>query len=588
MPTPLSYHDARILVVDDAPANVLLLERLLQSEGYTAVTTTTDPRAVLELYRAHRYDLVLLDLLMPGLDGFEVMEQLKGIETEGYLPVLVLTAQPAHRLRALQSGAKDFIGKPFDRVEVLTRIHNMLEVRLLLRAARDYGRLLEHFDPLTRLPNRAQFGALLETALTRAVDSHGRITVLSVGLDRFKQVNEARGRDVGDALLIRIGERLAGASGQADLVARLGSDEFGLIVETAGPDAPDLVALAERVRAAVRAPLVLGDADLTVTASVGVAVAPAGATDAQGLLKAAQTALHNAKDSGRDTVRVFSETMHTRAAYALDLEGALRNALENGEFLLHYQPKIGMETGGWCGLEALLRWERPGHGLVSPGVFVAALEETGLIVPVGEWVLEAVCRQLGAWKGTVMDGISVAVNVTSKQFLAEGFVAMVTRAVRQNAIPVSLLDIEITEGSLLAQDEATDRVLRELKSLGLRIAVDDFGTGYSNLSYLKRFPIDTLKIDIQFVRDISSGPDGGAIAVAIIAMARSLRLTVIAEGVETRPQLEFLRSHGCDEIQGYLFSRPLAVTALELLRATTLLESESASMIVSTTPIGRL
>ena len=566
--TPSDYHQARILIVDDAPANVLLLDRLLASEGYRAVTTTTDPRAVRELHRANQYDLILLDLLMPGLDGFEVMEQLKEIETEGYLPVLVLTAQPAHRLRALQSGAKDFIGKPFDRLEVLTRIHNMLEVRLLLHAARDHGRLLEHYDPLTRLANRAQFGTRLSEALARAAATGGRVTVLSVGIDRFKQVNEARGREAGDAILVRIGERLVSGSGHADLVARIGSDEFGLIAETPGPDLPDLDALAERVLADVRMPLQFPAGDLTITASVGVATAPDGTTDALTLIKAAQTALHTAKDAGRDTMRVFDESMHTRAAYALDLEGALRAALEQGEFVLHYQPKMRLDTGAWCGLEALLRWERPGHGLVPPGLFIGALEDSGLMVPVGRWVIETVCRQLRAWKGTSMANVSVAVNVTSRQFLSEGFVASVARAIRENAIPMALLDIEITESSLLTKDDATDRVLRELKALGARIAVDDFGTGYSNLSYLKRFPIDTLKIDIQFVRDIASGPDGGAIAVAIIAMARSLRLTVIAEGVETLPQLEFLRSHGCDEIQGYYCSRPLPVAALEVLRGS--------------------
>ena len=284
-------------------------------------------------------------------------------------------------------------------------------------------------------------------------------------------------------------------------------------------------------------------------------------------MKSAHTALHTAKLAGRDTYRVFTEAMHAHAAEALDLEEALRLALERGEFLLHYQPKMRIDTGEWSGLEALLRWERPGEGLVPPGVFITMLEETGLIIPVGQWALETICRQIKAWIGTPMEGISVAVNVSGKQFLHEGFVAGVARAVSENGIPASSLDIEITESSLMARDDEIDRVLAELKTLGVCIAVDDFGTGYSSLSYLKRFPIDTLKIDIQFVRDITAAPDGGAIAVAIIAMARSLKMSVIAEGVETLPQLEFLRAHGCDEIQGYFHSRPLTVEALERRRA---------------------
>lgn len=580
MPTPLDLLNARILIVDDAPANVLLLERLLQGEGYTGVTSTSDPRTVLDLYREHRHDLILLDLLMPGLDGFEVMAQLQTVETEGYLPVLVLTAQPAHRLRALQAGAKDFVGKPFDRMEVLTRIHNMLEVRLLLRESRDYGRLLEHYDPLTRLPNRARFGELLAQALARTGASSdpstdpatapvtdratAQVTVLCVGLDRFKQVNEALGRETGDALLRAVAGRLTGVMGQADVIARLGGDEFGVIVTAAPGD--DVGALVERIRAAVGAPLILSSGDVRVTASVGIAHATGPADETDTLVKAAHTALHSAKTAGRDRYCVFTETMHAEAAHTLDLEGALRVALERGEFLLHYQPKLRIDTGEWSGLEALIRWERSGHGLVPPGEFIAILEETGLIIPVGQWVIDTVCRQLKAWVGTPMDGISVAVNVSSKQFLSAGFVAGVANAVRENGIPISLLDIEITESALLARDGDADRVLRELKTLGTSIAIDDFGTGYSSLSYLKRFPIDTLKIDIQFVRDITATPEGGAIATAIIEMARSLRMTVIAEGVESRPQLEFLRANGCDEIQGYYHSRPLAVDALERLR----------------------
>lgn len=569
MSTTVAYPNARILVVDDAAANVLLLERLLHDAGYTDVSTTTDSRAVLELYREHRYDLILLDLLMPKLDGFEVMEQLKTIEAEGYLPVLVLTAQPAHRLRALQSGAKDFIGKPFDRMEVLTRIHNMLEVRLLLRESRDYGRLLEHFDPLTRLPNRAHFVELLANALAQAKESHARLTVLCVGLDRFKQVNEALGRAAGDAVLRQVAERLTGSLGHGDRLARLGGDEFGMIVATPETERVDTTALAERARAAVCAAVAMAapDAPVTVTASVGVAPATATAEDAETLIKAAHTALHIAKGAGRDTFRVFDEAMHAQSAHALDLEGALRLALERGEFVLHYQPKMHIATGEWSGLEALLRWERPGHGLMPPGEFIAALEETGLIVPVGAWVIDATCRQLEAWSGSAMGDLGVAVNVSGRQFLQAGFVESVARTAAAHGIPMSLLDIEITESSLLARNGETDRVLRELRALGSRIAVDDFGTGYSSLAYLRRFPIGTLKIDIQFVRDISVEPGGGAIAVAIIAMAQSLGMQVVAEGVETLEQLEFLRAHACDQIQGYYCSRPLPVAALELLRA---------------------
>ena len=567
MPTSLDFESARILVVDDAEENVVLLARLLAKAGYTAVTTTTDSRAVLDLYREHRYDLILLDLQMPHLDGFEVMEQLKPIENGGYLPVLVLTGQPGYRLRALKAGAKDFVGKPFDRLEVLTRIHNMLEVRLLLREARDYGRLLQHFDPLTRLPNRTHFAELLGKALSSSATAASHLTVLCVGVDRFKQVNEALGRLAGDALLRVVAERLGRSVGHGDVIARLGGDEFGLIVGTSTGEREEPGVLAERLRAAVAAPFELDGVSVTVTASVGAVPAHASLADADALIKSAHTALHTAKDAGRDTYSVFTEAMHVRSAVGLDLEGALRQALERGEFVLHYQPKMHVVSGEWSGLEALVRWQRPGHGLVSPGEFIPVLEATGLIVPVGEWVIQEAGRQLKAWMGTKMEGIGVAVNVTGRQFLRPGFVAGVTRMLRDHGLPMSAIEVEITEGSLMAHDGATEQVLSDLRTAGLRVAVDDFGTGYSSLAYLRRFPIDCLKIDIQFVRDITSGPAGGAIAVAIIAMARALGLTVVAEGVETLSQLEFLRSHDCDQIQGYYLSKPLVATALEQLRA---------------------
>jgi len=566
MPTPLNFQSARILIVDDAEVNVRLLARLLASAGYIAVTTTTDPRAVLKLYREHRYDLILLDLQMPGLDGFEVMAQLETIETEGYLPVLVLTAQPAHRLRALQSGAKDFVGKPFERLEVLTRIHNLLEVRLLLRESRNYGRLLERFDPLTRLPNRTHVVELLQQALTRSVAAASHLMVLCVGVDRFKQVNEALGRASGDALLRGVAERLARCVGHGDVVARLGGDEFGLIVGTPAGEREEPGVLAEQLRAAVAAPFMLDGVSVTVTASVGAALAHPSLVDADALIASAHTALHTAKDAGRDTYSVFTEAMHVRSALGLGLEGALRQALVRGEFVLHYQPKMHVASGEWSGLEALVRWQRPDHGLVPPGEFIPVLESTGLIVPVGEWVLQEVGRQGKAWLGTKMEGLGVAVNVTGRQFLRPGFVDRLTRTLRDHGLPMSAIEVEITESSLMAQDEATERVLRDIRAAGLRIAVDDFGTGYSSLAYLRRFHIDCLKIDSQFVRDIASGREGEAIAVAIMAMARALGLTVVAEGVETLAQLEFLRAHHCDQIQGHYLSKPLAVNALELLR----------------------
>jgi diguanylate cyclase (GGDEF)-like protein len=325
---PAGILNARILVVDDTAVNVLLLERMLLGAGYSSVTTTTDPRAVCELYRKNRYDLILLDLVMPGMDGFQVMHGLTEVETEGYLPVLVVTAHPSHKLRALQAGAKDFISKPFDRVEVLTRIHNMLEVRLLLRESRSYVKVLERYDQLTGLPNRTLYRELLARALDRSKERQGIVSVLFVAVDRFKNVNDALGRVIGDALLRRVGDRLVGCIGPMDAAARLEGDQFGLVVVTSGGDPHSAGLVATKVRDALRPPLELEGPEVAVTVSIGIAVSPTDSPDADTLMKYADTALHEAKDEGRDTYRFYSAEMTSRAVETLKLENAPRNALE--------------------------------------------------------------------------------------------------------------------------------------------------------------------------------------------------------------------------------------------------------------------
>lgn len=556
---------ARILIVDDSAVNVRLLEQMLRSAGYSAVTSTTDPRDVCDLYRAERHDLIVLDLLMPVMDGFAVLRALRDVETEGYLPVLVLTAQPGHKLRALQAGAKDFLSKPFDQVEILTRIHNMLEVRLLLRESRNYGRLLEQFDGLTGLPNRTRFRDLLAAARSQTAARGGAVFVMVVSLDRFANTQDALGRATGDALLRVAGDRLNACLGPTDSLARLEGEVFGLLVTTSRDEPRDAATVAARVREALREPLQAEGLELNVTASVGIAVWPADAADADTLIAYAEAALHDAKNAGGDACRFYAVDMNARAVAALELEHALRGALERGEFALHYQPKMNIETSEWSGAEALLRWERPGVGLVMPGTFITMLEETGLIVPVGTWVIRSACRQINEWAQAGIGTIRVAVNVSGRQFLRDGFVADVRDAIQDNAIAPGLLDIEITESSLMSRTVQTDDILRDLKALGVSISVDDFGTGYSNLAYLRRFPIDALKIDISFIRDVGTSADGAALAAAIINLARSLKLKVIAEGVETEMQLDFLRQHACDEIQGYYCSHPLP--AGEMMRA---------------------
>jgi diguanylate cyclase (GGDEF)-like protein len=558
--------NARILIVDDSAVNVTLLTRMLDGAGYTDVTSTTRSTEVCALYEEQRYDLILLDLMMPDMDGFEVLDGLRAIELEGYVPVVVLTAQPKHRLRALQAGARDFITKPFDQIEVLARIQNMLEARLLLLESRSHGKLLEQYDQLTGLPNRRRYRELLIKALARPEAPDERVSVLFLSVDRFHVVNDVLGRTIGGVMLTLVADRLLACLSPMSTLARLEGAEFGVILVTPieEPDAAEPIA--QRLRETMRAPLEIDGHELAATLSIGVTVSPTDATETDVLLVCAARALGEARASGGDTVRYYSAESNHSAEESLSLEIALRGAIEREEFEIHYQPKMRVHTGDWMSAEALLRWDRPGHGPVAPSTFIRTLEDTGMIVAVGSWVLHTVCRQIAAWEAEGLGRIRIAVNVSSKQFARKGFVAEVEHALATYGVSADSLDIEITESSLMSRNLETESALRALKALGVQIALDDFGTGYSSLSYLRRYPIDTLKIDISFIRGITTDPDEAAIAVAIIEMARVLKMTVVAEGVETQEQLDFLRAHACDEIQGYLFSPPLPAADLASLR----------------------
>ena len=557
-----AIQNARILIVDDQLANVKLLEFMLRGAGFRAVASTLDSRQVIAMHRAEHYDLILLDLNMPHVNGFQLLEQLKEIEPEGYVPVLVVTAEPGHKLRALEAGAKDFVGKPFDHVEVLTRIRNLLEVRLLYTQSRDYGRRLAHYDTVTGLPNRSLFQESLARAVGQAREQQGKLALLFIDLDRFKDVNDTLGHALGDDLLCQFSQRLVGCVRNRDTIGRLGGDEFALILVDPD-DQHSAAAVASQLRSVLQPAFVLPGHELNVTASIGIAMYPADAGDAPTLLKYADTAMYRAKEAGRDACRFFTPEMNAHAQRRLELENALRRAVDNGEFVLHYQPKVDIRSGRITGAEALLRWNRPGVGMVPPAEFIPLLEETGLIVRVGAWVIDTVCKQLALWARTMPAPPVVAINVSARQFAAGQLEARVNDALQASGIEADRLELEITEGSLMLDVERSVQTLRNLKRRGVQIAIDDFGTGYSSLAYLKKFPIDTLKIDIAFIRDVTTNPDDAAIVRAIIGMAHSLGMDVIAEGVETEAQLAHLRRNRCDQVQGYYFSRPVAVGEFE-------------------------
>ncbi|MDZ4326945.1 MAG: EAL domain-containing protein, partial [Pseudomonas sp.] len=418
---------------------------------------------------------------------------------------------------------------------------------------------------LTGLPNRTLFYDTLKRTLSVARDTSSLVAVMFIDLDNFKTVNDTLGHAIGDELLLQVSNRLVQCVRVRDTVGRLGGDEFALILVMQDGQ-QGAVVIAKKIREALRAPFMLHAHEVNITASIGITVHPDDASDPDTLIKYADTAMYQAKHAGRDTYRFFTAQMNANVLARLDLETALRKAIENEEFVLHYQPKVHLNSGRIAGLEALLRWDRPGHGLVAPNVFISVLEETGMIVQVGSWVVAKACEQIGLWLNSPVGPVQVAVNVSGRQFVEGDLDADIIKGLATHAIPADLLELELTETSLMANTDRTTEILRRLKQHGIQISIDDFGTGYSSLAYLRRFPIDKLKIDIAFIRDVTTNPDDAAIVLAIISMAHNLKLDVIAEGVETAAQVNYLRRNLCDQIQGYHFSRPLPThQATELL-----------------------
>ena len=663
-----------VLLVDDQPSNLLVMTAALKSE-YQLEVATSGAMALEMVGSGKKPEVMLLDVMMPGLSGIDVLRRLREDPANNDIAVIFVSADTSEQtqLDGLDLGADDYLTKPVITRVLRARLRNLIQRKRFERqlrlashvfeysgeaimitdrnnctlevnpafermtgysaaemrgqnprmlasgqtsadnyqemwqaiqkqgfwqgemwdrhkdghvypklltvsvvrnsaggieyfiasftdisaqkAAEERIRLLAHHDPLTGLPNRLHLRIALDQALAVARREASELALLFIDLDRFKQVNDTLGHNVGDQFLIQVSERMQSCLREMDLVARLGGDEFVVLVR--GNNAVRAAShVAEKILAKFDRPFQIGGHSLRSSASIGISVFPNDGQDSESLMKNADSVMYHAKALGRNRFRFFDAAVNQASTERLLLENSLHDALAEKQFVLHYQVQVDPATGDPRGVEALVRWQHPTQGLIPPDRFIPIAEESGLILRLGDWVLDAACAQLAVWKAAGLNGLRISVNLSLQQLRQDGLVAQVAAILDRHGLSGAELDLELTESSAMHDADATIQTLRALRDLGVELAIDDFGTGYSSLAYLKLFPIQRLKLDRSFVKDIESDPNDAAICAATVALAHALGLEVIAEGVENELQRDYLRQLGCDFMQGFLFGRP--------------------------------
>jgi diguanylate cyclase (GGDEF)-like protein len=571
-------------VVDDNPAKRLAVSTVLESPDHEIVTAESGPDALRFLLH-NDCAVILMDVRMPGMDGFETARLIRSRRRTESVPIIFITAYSHAETDMLQGyslGGVDFIFTPIVADILRAKVSVFVDLYRQMQTIRRHEEHLEslveertealtveiaervqaqerlyhlaHHDALTDMPNRMLFVDHLKQALNRAQWRNRSVAVLFLDLDRFKLVNDTLGHEAGDRLLREMSARLCSCVREGDIIARFGGDEFAIFLnDVAAPD--DVPPLARKFLEVLEPPFVIDGHEFFVSGSIGISLYPGDGDSTEMLMKHADTAMYQAKQQGGNTFQFYEPAMNAQTLKRFRLEGDLRRALEREEFVVHYQPQMRLDSGEMIGVEALLRWRRGDSDLVMPMEFVPLLEETGLIVPVGEWVLRHVCQQQLAWIEAGLPALSVAVNISICQFFNTGCLAeTVGRVLRETGIDPSLLELEITETALMSNVDRAIGVAQALAGMGVRLAIDDFGTGYSSLNYLKRFPVHVLKIDQTFIHELTRDEDDAKIVNAIIAMAHGLGIKVTAEGVDNREQMDFLLAQGCDFAQGNYLS----------------------------------
>ena len=567
-------HKPTVLIIDDEEQIRNLLIDVLGA-SYQCSDAGSAEEALSALAKT-TFDLVISDIDMGGMSGLELVPRVHSLSPDTVVVMVSGNQDIEFAIKAMRAGAYDYITKPIIDLSHLEAIigraitHSTLlrekrrdkeQIENLLQQRTEEVHWLGNYDTVTQLPNRALFEDRVEQAVAIAKTTGQSLGVLFIALDQFKKVNDSFGHGPGDVLLREFAERLKSCINTSDTVARFGNDEFALL-RTQIDDTKDVIETIGSLSQVLKFSFDLPGHELFATASVGVSLFPFDGEDCQTLLKNAGAALYKAKRSGGANYQFFTADLHELAQSRLALESNLRRAIHNEEFLLHYQPRISVDSQAITGVEALIRWQHPQLGLVSPSEFIPLAEDTGLIVPIGEWVLRAACLQGRRWIEEGFGPLPIAVNISARQFHDRDLSQSVIRILEETGFSPKYLELELTESSIMQDAEFAASLLNRLKSLGINISIDDFGIGFSSLASLKRLPIDALKIDQSFVRDVSSDRDDANLVKAIITLGHNLRLKVVAEGVETEDQLRFLEVLGCDEIQGFFYSKPVPANTL--------------------------
>jgi len=552
------------LLINPEPGTVKVLTDQLDQHGYNLFATSELDSITRELTIVAP-DLIFLEWGNTNPDEFlaltrEIAEYVK----KGHSQLIVICESESNLIdRALNAGASDYIVRPLKNI----RINKRIEALIRTHKSESHARHLVYHDALTGLPNRLLLVDRIEHAITRAETQNKLVAILMIDLDDFKLINDTLGHDCGDDLLAEVSQRLTGQIGELDTVARLGGDEFIILIESV--ESPAIAAvMAKRINELMTVPFSVDQHTLHLSCSTGIAMWPYDGKNIGRLLKHADTAMYKAKDSGKDQFSFYQSDMEEQVTERLSVSNDIRVALEKDEFIVFYQPQVDFKTGKLTGMEALVRWQHPDRGIMPPGVFLPVAEESGLIIPISDRVMEISCAQIKQWRDMGLDVPHVAVNLSTRHFYQPDLLLRIKRLLKKYQLQGSDLAIEITETTAMESPDAIIPVLNGLKELNIGLAIDDFGTGHSSLAYLKKFPVDTLKIDRIFVSDIQNGPDDEALVNGILSLANAFDLEVVAEGVETEEQANMLRTKGCQVAQGYLYSRPVDTdTMTTVLRA---------------------